>query len=78
MLDAVVDLAYPGVRSRVDVGASSHTGGLEISPTGGDRIINVVADERSVREGSELCKGENAVGSFFRVAIHAPGAILVL
>ena len=78
MLDAVVDLAYPGVRSGVDVGASSHARGLEVSPTRGDRIINLIANERSVREGSELCKGENAVGSFFRVAIHAPGAVLVL
>lgn len=78
MLDGVADLFHPYVRSGVYVGTSSHARGMEVSPTRGDRSINLVADERGVGEGSELCQGENAVSSFFRIVIRTPGAILML
>ena len=78
MLDGVADLIHPYVRSGVDAGTSSHARGTEVSPTRGDPSIYLVADGRGVGEGSELCQGENAVGSFFRIVIHTPGAILML
>lgn len=78
MIDSVVDLAHRDIRNGVDVGACGHARGPEPSPIGGDGSIDLVADERSVRERGELCKGENTEGCLFRVMVDTPRAILVL